>query len=159
MRYLFLTAWFCGALLACEQKQAVSTETTNPIPTHKAPTKSTAKTFTVGVLNEENVDVYGGLALADPSKQGTIAYVNERSNTGEIQINGKKIPLNKVSSKNGSYLLMGPDVLITTTQATYDEQAEGDCFYGLCKAITITYKGAKLNVDNINVQDCLSLGI
>lgn len=147
--------------MACEQP--VSEPISDPTPAVKTPPptpiQKTKKDFKVGLLNEETIDMYGGTALFDEKKQGMIAYVNERNKAGGIMIDGKLHFLQKVSSNNGSYLFMGKDIEITTTQAQFDDTVEGDCFYGDFKEITVTYQGIAKNFSAIQVQDCGSAGM
>lgn len=151
-----------GLLLgACEGEQVpppskkTETPTTTSLPSIKKPV---VKELKIGLLDDENVDVYGGVALMDLKRKGVIAFVNERTAQGMVMINGKKHPLTTIVEKEDAFVLKGKDIEIITSKANYDEP-ESDCLYGQFDKVTLQYKETLQELSNIQVQNCSHLGL
>lgn len=115
------------------------------------------KALTITPLEEEEVDVYGGIAFTDVATQETLAFVNPKAGKGKIIINGKELALTAHSQVEGSYTIEGKGVKLSTTAAQYEEQ-EADCLYGTITKLTVSYDNINRELENIQVQDCAHLG-
>lgn len=116
-----------------------------------------SKALTITPLEEEEVEVYGGIAFTDVETQETLAFVNPKAGKGKIIINGKELALTAHSQVEGIYTMEGKGVKLYTTAAQYEEQ-EADCLYGTIAKVTVSYNNKNRDLETIQVQDCAHLG-
>ncbi len=125
---------------------------------------SCSRTVEVPTLKIAPLENSGNLGQVTFSTQeSTWFYYNQKTKTGEINLDGKTYKLTDYTfvnnqgkkGKKDGYILKGEGVTVNAPNMTVtDNSSGGDCIYGKIPVVTITLNGAKLILKNVAVQDC-----
>ncbi len=80
-------------------------------------------------------------------------FFDARSNTGEININGKTYALDLLNFTDNEYHISGKDVKITATEGDFKDMT-GGCIYGSFPEVTVELNKQKVVLKDISVKDC-----
>ena len=166
MKQLLLISVLTISLLSCTQNDSKQKEpptratddTLKKELTNTDPLPTTTDTTATTVLTVNPQDITGDLGqVTFTQKDKTVFYYHMVFKAGKVVINGKEYSLTKFShdARTGSYKLSGAQVSISAPNCKYKEIKGTDCAYGKCALVTVTVGTNILNIENVEVQDCL----
>lgn len=113
----------------------------------------------------ENPDQSAAFAVVPQNVQATkgrtvfsqagkvLFYYDQNSNSGVVNIDQKNYTLNQFDFTENNYSVSGNGVKIEATNGDFKDPTS-DCVYGNFPEISISLNDKKVNLTNVNVQDC-----
>lgn len=103
------------------------------------------------VVPQEVKSQKGRAVFAQSGK--VLFYFDQNSNSGNIRIDGKDYSLDKFDFTENNYAVSGAGVKIDANDGDFKD-ATSDCVVGNFPEISISLNDKKVNLTNVNVQDC-----
>lgn len=153
----FLVLIICIVAISCKKdKEVLTNESTSDSivvadslqnPTIENPDQSAA--FEVV---PQDVNATKGRAVFSQGGK-VLFYFDQNSNSGVVNIDQKNYALNKFDFTENNYVISGNGVKIEASNGDFKDPTS-DCVYGNFPEISISLNDKKVNLTNVNVQDC-----
>ena len=163
MKNILILIFIASFLASCQNKENKENKTDESRNIEETQTSETTSTtteendaFDISVVNNEDIDMYGGIALEN--EEGIFLYIHEKKKLGKMIINGNSYKITKMNTNDGVYVFEGDGIEVSTSKCNF-KPIESDCAYGTCDKSTIRFKEQVREYNTVKIQDCSSAGM